>query len=68
MSRPEKIYLTWTEPDDPDEYGFFSIYDTLAEAVSDGNAHREIFVARPRRVGKFKMVTRPVRVKARRKK
>jgi hypothetical protein len=57
--------LAWNEATETD-CGYWSQYDSLEDAVCNHSA-MEIYTARPRLLGKFKMVNKPVRIKARKK-
>ena len=63
---PKKIYLVWIAPENEGEPGYFSQYDTVLDACSD-NEGCEIFIANVKSIGKYKAVTKPVRIKKRKK-
>jgi hypothetical protein len=74
MSREEKekfskskIYLTVeTDYDDDKPIYLWNWHTSLEDAVA-ASPGAEIFVASPRKIGRFKMRTHPVRIKARKK-
>lgn len=68
MNKPTKLYLVWEEDDSMSAGGYFNQYDTLTEAVQAYRGQAEIYVANIKRLGQFKMQTKCVRVKSRKKK
>lgn len=61
MERPKRVYLVWQSGEDQN---YYDQYGSLAEAVEQNNK-AEIFIARPRCIGRYKTVTKPVRIKRR---
>lgn len=59
-----KIYLVWN--DDVDEQ-FWSLYDSIADAISDKGNGCEVFLAKPKRLGNFKSVNKIIKVTKRKK-
>lgn len=58
----KKIYLIWNEPDGED-IGYWSIFHSLHDAAGDTTSPHDIHVAKPRLIGKYKLVTKPKRFK-----
>lgn len=82
MTNTKLIYLVWKtdgevectcSPYNPstcvcgEDEGYWDIYSSLEDAATSSGGV-EIFTARPRLLGKFKMVTKPIRIKSRKKK
>lgn len=68
MNKPNKIYLVWEDDSDCESGGYFSQYDTISDAVQSTGGVVEVFVANVKRLGNFRMSTKAVRVKTRKKK
>lgn len=62
--KPKKLYLVW-EQENENESGYFLQFDTLREAIDAGVQPTEVYIASIRFLGKFKMVTKPVKIKRR---
>lgn len=65
IKQPDKIYLVW-HTDDGESF-YFLQYDSLSEAVQE-HPNCEVHIARPRLLGRFKIVTKPTRIKKRKTK
>jgi hypothetical protein len=67
--RPSTIFLVWNDWDsEPNNGGYWEHFDSVADAVSTHGAGVEVYRAKPERLGKFKIQTKCVRIKARKKK
>jgi hypothetical protein len=64
--KESKIYLAKSF-DDNGDFESWNQYISLFDAVSENN-RMDIYVATPRKIGKFQIKTKPVRIKSRRKK
>jgi len=68
VNKPTKIYLVWEDDNAFEVGGYFNQYDTLTQAVQAYGGQAEVYVADVKRLGQFKMQTKCVRVKSRKKK
>jgi len=64
---PKKIYLVWQEKDDGEEK-YFTIYNTIEEAVSVEhgeweNGEVEVYEASPKFIGTYRLTTKTVKIK-----
>lgn len=49
-----KQFMTWFDEQDPDNRGYWEMYDSLEDAVSSKGDGCEVFVMEPKFLGKFK--------------
>lgn len=65
--RPDKVYLVWNGPYGSDGESYYTQYNSLADALDANGDGCEIYVAKVKRLGKFKRKNILVRIKARKK-
>lgn len=59
-------YGVWAPEEKNGDGGYWQLYDTVAEAAKDCGI-APIYIIKPRLVGSFRIVTKPIRVKKRKK-
>lgn len=66
MNKQNKVYLVWADGEDEQ---YWNQFDSLEEAVTyeGGSAPVEVYVATPKRIGRFKRKHVLIRVKNRKK-
>lgn len=67
MDMPKELFLVWTSEVDCDGCGYFEQYFSLAEAVENNEEGTEIFKATVTSIGCFKLLTKVVKAKKRKK-
>lgn len=65
MQKNKKLYFVFKEPEDAEELGYHAQYDSIQEALEDNCKEAEILTATLKPIGKFRLVTKPVRIKKR---
>jgi hypothetical protein len=69
MEKKNKLYLVWCQEQEDDvDSGFWNQYTSLEDAVSTEGDSVEVFIATPKRLGKFKRAVKTIRIKTRKKK
>lgn len=63
--KEQPLYLVWyVEPNEP-EIKYFTQYNSIEDAVSEHGDGCEVYVAYPKRLGKFKRKVEMIKIKAR---
>jgi hypothetical protein len=63
-----KQYAIWSADTNDHDAGYWNLFDSIEDAVSEGGDGTEVFVIEPRRLGKFKRKVEMVKIPQRKRK